>query len=75
MQCLLCCANQDGITAAMIASNEGQTEALALLLSYKADINAAVEVMHSLTCEIHSICGIYFAFEARCELFPLRLPH
>jgi ankyrin repeat protein len=35
---------QDGVTPAYIASEEGHTEILALLLANKADINAASEV-------------------------------
>jgi ankyrin repeat protein len=35
---------QDGITPAHIASGEGHTEIMALLLANKADINAATKV-------------------------------
>jgi ankyrin repeat protein len=35
---------QDGFTPAYIASDKGHTETLALLLTNKADINAATEV-------------------------------
>ena len=35
---------QDGATPALIASHNGHTETLALLLANKADINAASEV-------------------------------
>ncbi len=35
---------QSGATPVFIASHKGHTETLALLLAYKADINAATEV-------------------------------
>jgi ankyrin repeat protein len=35
---------QDGFTPAYVASEEGHTETLALLLANKADINAASKV-------------------------------
>ncbi len=35
---------QDGATLAYIASREGHTESLALLLASKADVNAATKV-------------------------------
>jgi ankyrin repeat protein len=37
---------QDGITPAYIASENGRTETLALLLTNKADINAASRVQY-----------------------------
>jgi ankyrin repeat protein len=37
---------QDGVTPVFIASGNGRTETLALLLANKADINAANKVQH-----------------------------
>jgi ankyrin repeat protein len=55
----------------MIASNKGKTDALSLLLSNGANVNAADEVMQNLDAILYT----RNPFEARMGLLPLCVLH